>query len=291
MRAESFATCRALTRHHAKSFYFASHALPPSKRQAAYALYAYCREVDDRVDLAPDVATQRAAVTELRTWTQGILAGTTPAWPESQPWGLAFVETVQERRIPHHYFDDLLTGVEMDLAAVRLQTWPELERYCYHVASVVGLMMTHVLTEPHADLLKPAKDLGTAMQLTNILRDVAEDWTRDRIYLPAEELREFGVSMDDWSEGRGGASARRLMQFQIERAREYYRRAEVGIHELPRDGSQWCVWMMREIYAEILAEIEKVNYTVWAGRVRVGLARKCGLAIKAWRRAQGVGKL
>jgi phytoene synthase len=290
MLHESFALCRQLTRHHAKSFYFASHALPRAKREAAYALYAYCREVDDQVDLAPTREAKQEALQNLRVLTREILAGPTPDLSHARGWVPAFYETVRHRHIPERYFEELLTGVEMDLGKVRMQTWDELERYSYHVASVVGLMMTHVLTDPGPEHLEPAKDLGTAMQLTNILRDIQEDLEQDRIYLPEEDLRKFGVTEDDLKLGRINESFRGLMRFEIGRARAYYDRAEQGIRKLPSDGSQWCVWMMREIYAGILVEIERRDYQVFSGRARVGAARKMVLALKAWRRARAFGK-
>ena len=135
----------------------------------------------------------------------------------SPTWIHAFHETVQRRAIPETYFEDLLTGVEMDTGHVRQQTWEELDRYCYHVAGVVGLIMVHVLTEPAPELLKPARDLGTAMQLTNILRDIAEDWQRDRLYLPADELEKFGLTEDDIAQQRLSDSFRAMMRFQIGR--------------------------------------------------------------------------
>ncbi len=179
-----------MTRHHAKTFYFASHVLPAQKRNDAYAVYAFCRHVDDQIDLAPDEAARLRALADLSHLLHAACQSDAGAgyFENSLPWLCAFRETVQRRAIPASYFEDLLTGVEMDRGRVRLQTWEELDRYCYHVAAVVGLIMVHVLTEPAPELLKPARDLGTEMQLTNILRDIAEDWQRDRLYLPSYEL-------------------------------------------------------------------------------------------------------
>jgi phytoene synthase len=147
-----------MTAHHAKTFYFASHALPARKRADAYAVYAFCRHVDDRIDLAPDEATRLAGFAELRT----LLADAydfarPPAEAEALPWLEAFRETAQRRAIPRSYFEDLLAGVEMDRGPVRIQNWEELDRYCYHVAGVVGLIMVHVLSEPAPELLRPAR--------------------------------------------------------------------------------------------------------------------------------------
>jgi phytoene synthase len=152
-----------MTAHHAKTFYFASHTLPPRKRADAYAVYAFCRHVDDRIDLASDEATRLAGFAELKTLLAAAYDFNRPAAEtDALPWLEAFRETAQRRAIPRSYFEDLLTGVEMDRGPVRLRNWEELDRYCYHVAGVVGLIMVHVLSEPAPELLRPARDLGTA---------------------------------------------------------------------------------------------------------------------------------
>jgi len=145
----------------------------------------------------------------------------------------------------------------MDRGKVRIKNWEELDKYCYHVASVVGLIMVHVMTEPLPELLKPARDLGTAMQLTNILRDIREDWLRDRLYLPEDELAKFELTADDFATQRMDESFRAMMRFQIDRARAYYRQADPGIAGLPNDGSRFCARLMSTVYGAILDEIER----------------------------------
>jgi len=274
-----------MTRHHAKTFYFASHVLPAQKRGDAYAVYALCRYVDDQIDLAPDDAARKRALADLSHLLHAAyLPGESAASLErSLPWLRAFRETIRRRAIPAGYFEDLLKGVEMDRGRVRLQTWDELDRYCYLVAGVVGLIMVHVLTEPAPELLKPARDLGTAMQLTNILRDVAEDWQRDRLYLPADELEKFGLTADDIAQQRTGDSFQAMLRFQIGRARAYYSYAEPGIAALPADGSRFCARLMSTIYGAILDEIERADYQVYRGRVRVSFPRKLWLALRCAR--------
>jgi phytoene synthase len=277
--------CRRLTQHHAKTFYFASHVLPAQKRRDAYAVYAFCRHVDDQIDLAPDEESRLRALADLSHLLhsaylpeeQGLALET------SLPWLRAFRETIRRRNIPAIYFEDLLKGVEMDRGQVRLQNWEELDLYCYRVASVVGLIMVHVLTEPAPELLKPARDLGTAMQLTNILRDIAEDWERDRLYLPANELEKFGLTVDDFAQKRMSEPFRAMMRFQIGRARAYYANAEPGIVKLPPDGSRYCARLMSTVYGGILDEIERADYQVFKGRVRVSLPRKIWLALRNYR--------
>ncbi len=272
-----------MTRRHAKTFYFASHVLPPAKRQDAYAVYAFCRHVDDEIDLAVDEAARVHAFAKLNVLLAAAYdpAELAPALAQEQPWLPAFRETARRRAIPRPYFEDLLTGVEMDRGRVRIATWEELDRYCYHVASIVGLIMVHVLTEPSPELAQPALDLGTAMQLTNILRDIDEDFKIDRIYLPARELEKFGVTETDIANQELNDSFRALMRFQIGRARSFYRAAEPGIAALPNDGSRLTVRLMSTIYGAILDEIERAGDDVYARRARVFFPRKLWLALRA----------
>jgi phytoene synthase len=281
--AESSQACRQMTRHHAKTFYFASHVLPAAKRRDAYAVYAFCRHVDDEIDLAPDEAARVAAFAQLNDLLDAAYAPAdiAPGLAEEQPWLPAFRETARRRAIPRRYFEDLLTGVEMDRGRVRIGTWEELDRYCYHVASVVGLIMVHVLTEPSPELIQPALDLGTAMQLTNILRDIREDFERDRIYLPAAELEKFGVAESDIAGHVVDDRFRALMRFQIDRARAFYRAAEPGIVALPNGGSRLTVRLMGTIYGAILDAIERADYDIYARRARVSFPRKLWLALGA----------
>jgi phytoene synthase len=276
--ALSYESCRQITQHHAKTFYFASHTLPPSTRQNAYAIYAFCRLADDAVDLATSDAERQEAVIRFRQKLDFIYSSQ-PIDFKEDPWMEGFSKTIHDRQIPRLYFDELLEGMTWDQGKVRLQTWEELERYCYLVAGVVGVIMTHLFTEPRPELLTAAKNLGTAMQLTNILRDIKEDYERDRIYLPQEELLRYQITEDHFKKGVATAEWIPFLQFQIERSRAFYEQSEYGIRALPQNGVQQTVWLMRVIYAEILHEIEKENYNVWKGRVRVSFFKKLWLAL------------
>jgi 15-cis-phytoene synthase len=277
----SYSAAREVTRHHAKSFYFSSFTLPALKRRRAYAVYAFCRYLDDVVDEAADSKTLAAALLELRALTQRIFSGLSSVQDHQRhPWLAAFLDTSAACEIPESYFQDLLTGVEMDQGRVRLQTWEELDLYCYHVAGVVGLMMTRVFGLVDRSYEKQALQLGTAMQLTNILRDVAEDLQMDRLYLPASELESFDINETDLLAGRLPPRWKEFMQVQIQRAEELYRQAESGIRALPDDGSQRTVWLMRHIYAGILDEIKKADYQTLKGRVHVSFPRKCSIALQ-----------
>jgi len=281
--SSSFEACRASTRRHARSFYFASHTLPADKRRAAYAIYAFCRHMDDVIDLAPDDAAKKQGLVELRNLVDEAFSGELSPAQTRLDWLPAFMQTAATYQVPKSHFLDLLAGVEMDEGKVRIQTWNELRRYCYHVAGVVGLMMAPVLSDTSEQLQTSALDLGIAMQLTNILRDIAEDWKQDRIYLPEQEMNTYGVNSDDIAGKRMSESFRALLRFQIGRAREYYQRSEAGIRALPRDGSQMTVWRMRTIYAGILDQIERNDYPVLTRRVFVSTPRKVALALKAWK--------
>jgi phytoene synthase len=273
-----------MTQLHAKTFYFASHTLPAAKRADAYAVYAFCRYVDDRIDLAPDEAAREAGVADLRKLLDTAYSPGGEGTSEALPWLRAFRETAARRAIPRGYFDDLIAGVELDRGRVRIETWEELDRYCYLVAGVVGLIMVHVLAEPAPELLAPARDLGTAMQLTNILRDIDEDWQRDRLYLPLRELEKFGLTEEDIAQRRVSDPFRAFMRFQIGRARSYYNQAEPGVRLLPQDGSRRTVRLMSTIYGGILDEIERADYRIFGTRCRVSLPRKLWLAARVWRR-------
>ncbi len=318
--AASFRAARDITRHHAKSFYFSSFPLPADRRRAAYAVYAFCRHADDAVDRAAEGARLDEAVAGLRDLTARLFgAGEAP----DLPWAEAFRHTVREYGIPRSLCDDLVHGVALDTRApVRLRDWAELREYCYYVASVVGLMMARVFGIRDAAAEPRAVDLGIAMQLTNILRDVVEDAARDRIYLPAEELAAFGIGQESVRQTSpsleaGGSSAavhsgpstqarmpaprnfptlfhtdrwREYAMFFAARARDHYLAAEAGIPSLAPGAPQLAVWCMREIYAAILDEIEAAEWDVSVRR-HVGTARKMSLAVRAFWNWRGRGNV
>jgi 15-cis-phytoene synthase len=271
--------CWENTRRHARSFYFASVALPKEKKVAAYSIYAFCRYLDDLIDQHRPGCDGAELVTRVREEFTHLVSGEV-AGP---PFARAFANTVKLYRIPPERFLDLARGVLMDAGPVSLQTWAALRRYCYHVASVVGLAMCPVLGLAGNHGAEHAVELGIAMQLTNILRDIREDWERARVYLPADELARFGVDMEDLARCRVTEPFRKLMRFQIARARAFYLRSEAGIPLLADDGSQLTVWMMRHIYAGILEEIERQNFDVFRKRAATSLARKVALAGRAYR--------
>ena len=267
---------RALTRRYARTFYFASHVLPPAKRDASYAVYAFCRIADNITDVhredtdqIPDAARQ---IARLRMELAELYAeGDVPT-----RW-VALRETVRRYHIPQAYFDELLNGVEMDLTPRRFATFAELEIYCYRVASVVGLIMTHIFGATSSEALRRAAQLGTAMQLTNILRDIGEDHHMGRIYLPQDELLAFGVTEEMIGTGTVTPAFEALLRFQIDRARRLYAGAEEGIPLIPDDGSRFSTRLMSTLYARILEAIERNAYDVFTSRAHVPIATKLRL--------------
>jgi len=271
-----FAAAKDICRRHAKSFYFASHFLPEPKRSHAYAVYGFCRLLDDAVDESPDEDTKLRQLVEFDDLLESLYAGRLPDEPTERDRALnAFAITVQRCGIPKKHFEELAEGVRMDLSITRYADWPALENYCYHVAGVVGLIMCYVF-----DLHAPAAharaiEMGNAMQLTNILRDVKEDYiTRGRIYLPSDELARFGYTESMLARGETNASFEQLMRFQIARARSLYQSGASGLTTIDNDGSRLTACVMATVYGGILNAIERLNYDVFAERAHLSMVQK-----------------
>lgn len=268
----NFEACRRITRDNAKSFYFASFPLPREKRDATYATYAFCRTADDIVDeMRPgnEAAARRelASMRELLRWIDGGVV------PDHPLWG-PFAATVLRYRIPVATLDTLLDGVESDFEPRRFRTFVELRSYCFEVASTVGIALSHIFGYADGKALDYAANMGIAMQLTNIIRDVAADYRIGRVYLPLDELRAYGCDESTIARGVVTPGLRALLEFQIRRAREYYRRAFQGIRYLTRDGSHWTAFLMGDVYRGILDQVEANGYDVFARRASVTLSGK-----------------
>jgi 15-cis-phytoene synthase len=272
--AESYAFCRSVARTRAKNFYYSFVLLPREQRNAMCAIYAFMRYCDDLSD------EPGASFEPLERWRCALvdaLAGkfdAYPAWP-------AFYDTVQRYRIPHEYFFQLIEGVKSDLEPRRFATFDELYRYCYQVASVVGLTIIHVFGFDSAEALPLAEKCGVAFQLTNILRDIGEDAARGRIYLPVEDLERFGVSADELAGGRRTDAIARLVQFQAARARAFYDES-MPLIDLVRKRSRPSLRALITIYSQLLERIEECNYDVFSRRVSLSPAEKCWIAARAW---------
>lgn len=279
--------CENVVRTHARTFALASRLLPAEKRRAAFALYAFCREADDLVDLAPAdcVAGTSGQLAHYRDRLDRAMDG-----HGDGPVFREVARVVAEYGVPGSPLHELLDGVTCDLRTQRYETWDELERYCQGVASSVGEMCTYVFGVPGGEgarqhAVRYARTLGVAMQLTNILRDVGEDALRGRCYLPAEDLKLFGLTVDAVlhdADLKRDERWRHLMVFEIARARSLYRVARPGIALLARD-AQSCATACATGYAEILAAIETQGYDTISSRARVGRMARVGILWDAWR--------
>jgi phytoene synthase len=282
----SYALCRRLNAQHGKTFYLATLLLPPAKRPYVHALYGFARHVDDIVDeIAPEPdAGARAA--RFRTWSQDFLADL--AWgATSDPVSRAVLDTITRWQIPASYFGDFFDSMRMDLTVTGYASFEDLSRYVWGSAAVIGLQVLPILGRADEsvrwDVLEEhATALGTAFQLTNFLRDVAEDLRRDRVYLPQESLDMFGVDRERLRRGRVDEPIRNLLAWEIERTRGFYRAADPGI-ELVHPTSRDCLRTARTLYSEILDEIERRDYDVFSGRVSVGLRRRADVGFTGLR--------
>ncbi len=272
----AYAECRRVTREHAKSFYFCAQFLPASKREAIYAVYALCRHVDDIVDKAENRSDEDTR-TLLDTWRHRLRE----PGPDDTATLRAWRHASATHGIDPRLAEDLMSGVVMDLTTTRYATYAELERYCYLVASVVGLMTSEIFgySDPHA--LDHAIELGRAMQLTNICRDVGEDARLGRIYLPADEMARFGVTDDAIIRGRVDEPFVELMRCQIARARALYRAAEPGIDMLD-PGCRYTVRLSSRIYGQILDRIERNGFDSLSRRAFVPFHRKVATLPAVW---------
>jgi phytoene synthase len=266
-----------VTAQHSKSFYFASWLLHEEKRSAVRALYAFCRTVDDIVDETSD-AEQDSQLDYWRTMVE------TASCADNDLVAAAWADTLTRYPIPRHYALQLIDGVARDLVQSRYQTFEELATYCYGVASTVGLMSMYIVGFHDNGAVPYAIKLGVALQLTNILRDVGEDYKNGRVYLPCEELAFYGIQESDIAEGSITDNWRQFMKFQIERTRQLYEDSWAGIKMLEREG-QLAIAAASVFYQGILDEIEGNDYDVFTRRASLSawgkVSRLPGLI---WRR-------
>jgi phytoene synthase len=255
---KAYRQAEKITAQHSKSFYFASALLPEEKRSAVRALYAFCRTVDDIVDESSDA--ERG--TQLDYW-RGMVE--TASFSDNDLVAAAWADALTRYHIPRNYALQLIDGVARDLFQSRYQTFDELTTYCYGVASTVGLMSMYIVGFNNNDAVPYAIKLGVALQMTNILRDVGEDYQNGRLYLPREELIFYGIHESDIAEGRITDNWRQFMKFQIDRTRQLYEASRAGVKLLERDG-QLAVGAASVFYQGILDEIEKRDYNVFTRR-------------------------
>jgi len=271
-----------LTRKSRSNFYYAFLTLPRRRRDALYAVYAFCRTVDDIADLGDERGVDRAAQrTELERWRRDVARCYEPGGRPEHPIAAGLARAVGEFAIPREAPLAIIDGVEMDLDQVRYETAEDLYPYCYRVASAVGLCCIEIFgyTDPRAR--DYAVSLGMALQLTNIIRDIGADARSGRVYVPQTELREFGVTADDLRAGRYGDPFVRLMAFQAARAREYYAKAWRAFPGADRR-SLVPAQIMGHIYFALLHEIEARRFRVFDERVALSARRKAAIALRCW---------
>lgn len=274
---EAYAHCRHVARTEARNFYYGFVLLPPERRAGIYAAYAFSRRADDSVDEAGSPAEHAAAVAARRRELDDCYAGT-PA--PDDPVLVALCDTVRRFGIPRRHLDALLDGVAMDLTVTRYADFPAVKVYCDRVAGAVGLVSLHIFGFDDPRAPEHAGDLGVALQIVNIMRDVAEDAARGRIYLPADEMELFGVRPEELAGGGPASPAfRALMALQGARARDHFTRGERLLPMLDRP-ARMCVSMLSGLYREILAGIEARDYDVLGGRVSLSSAQKLSLMVR-----------
>lgn len=256
--------CASVTRANSSTFYMAASLLPKAKRRAVHALYAFCRSTDDLIDKANRDTDPAEA---LAGWRLRLTSGAPTIY---DPIPLAWADAQTRFDIPHGYAEQLIDGIARDLTQKRYQTFAELTEYCYGVASTVGLMAMHIVNFESVAALPYAVKLGVALQLTNILRDVGEDWRAGRLYLPLDDLAEFGLTEADVAAGRVDQRWQAFMRFQIERTRILYAEAEPGIAMLDAEG-RFAIAAAAHLYRAILEDIEAHNYDVFSRRAHIGL--------------------
>lgn len=270
----SYEYVRRIARTKAKNFYYSFLLLPQNKRDAMCAIYAFMRVCDDLSDEETgEPLEQRLRVMEAwRDEMHAALRGESaehPVWP-------AFADTVARFKIPHEYFDDMIKGVTSDLEYAPMATFDDLYRYCYRVASVVGLTIIHIFGFDGPRALELAEKCGIAFQLTNILRDVKEDADRGRVYLPQDELARFGVDLTRPE----SASFHEFMTFQAHRARGYYAEA-LPLIGMVHGSSRSSLWALIEVYRRLLERIIQSNFAVMERRIRLSTAEKVGILLQA----------
>jgi 15-cis-phytoene synthase len=290
----SYETCRRLHARHGRTYYLATLLLPPAKRPYVWALYGFARHADEIVDEVIDevidgvidgghASTQRRAA-RLREWSERRLAELR-AGRSSDPIGRALTHTQRTWNIPVEFFEAFARSMEMDLTVREYKSFGELQRYVYGSAAVIGLQMLPILQPRTPEAAPHAQALGVAFQLSNFLRDVAEDLARGRLYLPLDSLAAHDVTRADLERGTVTPPVRALLRYEVARARRWYARAEPGVAML-HPSSRECVGTALRLYSGILDEIERRDFDVFSRRARVGRLTRLGVGLPAYARAR-----
>lgn len=274
--------CAGIVRRSHSSFASTFWMLPPQKRYALQGIYAFCRLADDIADL-PEVGGDRRAL--LNRWRQ--VLDEAYAGDPSHPVGVALGEAIRRYALPRHAFEDLLSGIESDLRAEPVETVTQLYRYCYQVASTVGILVVHVLGFRNPRSLDYARTMGIAVQLTNVLRDVGEDAARGRIYLAREDMERLGVDPRRLLQRRPDESVRLLLALNAERARIHYERARRLLPPEDRRALRPAE-AMGAIYRSLLEELQRRGFPCLEQRLRLSRPRRLAIAAAAWLGLEGM---
>ena len=268
--------CQQKTVQSGSSFYYSFLFLAPERRRAITALYAFCREVDDTVDECTDQSIARIKLAWWRSEVSTMFAGT-----PSHPVMLALQPHLAVYKLQEKHLQAIIDGMQMDLDQTRYLDYPALQKYCWHVASVVGILSASIFGVSNPKTLEYAEKLGLAFQLTNIIRDVGEDARKGRIYLPINELQQFGVTATDLLNARHSDKFENLMRFQVQRAKTIYDQAFALLPAEDRRAQRPGL-MMAAIYRTVLDEIERDNFQVLTQRISLTPLRKLWLAWKTY---------
>lgn len=286
---DSYKECKRLNSLHGKTYYLATLLLPKAKRPHVHALYGFARYADEIVDdlsstLSP---TEKSGV--LRRWSDQLLQDLANGRSHDHI-GRALVDTVQRFNIPISYFEAFLHSMAMDLTVTSYERYEDLMEYVYGSAAVIGLQMVHVLgtvKDNKSDALIPAEKLGIAFQLANFIRDVGEDLDRGRVYLPLQELKQYGVSREMLEKRVLTPQIIEALKFQIARVKSLQQEANAGIELLSPD-SRPCIRAASELYCGIVDEVEKIDYNVFEKRAKTSTFRRASVAFPAWLQALAV---
>jgi phytoene synthase len=281
---DSYETCRRLNAEHGKTYYLATLLLPPPKRPYVHALYGFARYADEIVDDLQSTLSTEAKAELLASWGQHFLDDLDRGHSDD-PVCRAVVDTVTRWNIPREHFEAFLHSMTMDLTVTEYPTYDDLYEYVYGSAAVIGLQMVPILEPSAPEAYERAKDLGVAFQLANFVRDVGEDLDRGRVYLPLDELAQFGVTRADLERRVLTPQIRAALEFQIARVRRLEEESRAGI-ALLHPSSQPCIEAARVLYCGIVDEVEAIGYDVFTTRATVPMSRRLAVAVPAWREAR-----
>ncbi|HEY4898212.1 MAG TPA: phytoene/squalene synthase family protein [Candidatus Nanopelagicaceae bacterium] len=279
----SYAECKRLNSLHGKTYFLATLLLPKAKRPHVHALYGFARHADEIVDDLQSTLSIEDKASALKAWGDGILADIRRG-SSSDAIGKALVDTVQRFKIPIDLFETFLRSMAMDLTVSEYQSYDDLMEYVYGSAAVIGIQMVHILGATDPQAYESAKKLGIAFQLANFIRDVDEDLTRGRIYLPRDELSAAGVTPEMLATRKLTPEIKRALIYQISRVRRLQAEAAPGISFLD-PASQPCINAASELYCGIVDEVEKINYEIFAHRAKTSYWRRIKVALPAYIRA------